>query len=90
MTKYVLIIQDKDDETPCIYPGATFDSEKEARDYAWNLLKESYDGVSALEEYNADEIDEMEDPEVIIEEELAHYYGAIWDFRYVVDSVNFD
>lgn len=88
MTKYVLIVQDKDDEAPYIYPGASFNSPKEASDYAWILLKESYEGVPAMEDYDADIIDEMEDPEILIEEELAHYYGATWDFRYLVDEID--
>jgi hypothetical protein len=88
MTKYVLIVQDREDDAPYIYPGESFNTEQEARNYAWNLLKDSYGEAAELDEYDSDEIENLEDPEAIIYDELAHYYGANWDFRYLVDTVN--
>lgn len=88
MKKYVLIVVDKEDENPYIYPGAVFNSYEEAKEEAIKLLKDSYVGIPVLEEYDADEIENMEDPECIVIEDLAHFWGASWDFKYLVDDID--
>lgn len=88
MKKYVLIVMDKEDENPFIYPGKIFDSRDEAEKEALQLLKDSYGDIPVLDEYDADEIEDLEDPEVIVVEDLAHYYGASWDFKYLVDEID--
>lgn len=85
MNKIYVAVIAEDGYDPCVYPHA-FNSFEEAKNELLANLKENYT-CQSFPDYDADEIDNLDDCEFIIEEELAHYNGTSPDFQYFINEI---